>query len=63
MASLPALPSLAALRRKRNDNASADDLTAEADAKLNLARRLQAEDDARRATSVAPPATSARRSA
>ncbi len=55
MASLPALPSLAALRRKHDDHRTADDLAAEADAKLRLARRLQAEDAARRATSVAPP--------
>jgi hypothetical protein len=61
MASLPALPSLAALRRKHDNNPTADDLAAEVDAKLTLARRLRDEDEARRATSVAPP--SARRSA
>jgi hypothetical protein len=60
MASLPALPSLAALRRKHDDTPSDADLAAEADAKLRLARRLQAEDEARRATSVAPPSAASR---
>lgn len=55
MASLPALPSLAALRRKHDDSPSANDLASEADAKLRLAQRLHAEDEARRSTSVAPP--------
>jgi hypothetical protein len=55
MASLPALPSLAALRRKDDNIPSATDLAAQVDAKLKLARRLHAEDQARRATSVAPP--------
>lgn len=55
MASLPALPSLAALRRKDDTPPSAADLAAQVDAKLKLARRLHAEDQARRATSVAPP--------
>lgn len=57
MASLPALPSLAALRRKHDNNPSASDLASAVDAKLRLARRLQAEDEARRATSVAPPSS------
>lgn len=55
MASLPALPSLATLRRKHDDRPSTADVTAAADVKLRLARRLAAEDDARRSTSVAPP--------
>jgi hypothetical protein len=55
MASLPALPSLAGLRRAKHDAATAEELAAQVDAKLRLARRLQAEDHARRATSVAPP--------
>lgn len=55
MASLPALPSLAALRRKDDISSSATDLAAQVDAKLKLAHRLHAEDQARRATSVAPP--------
>lgn len=55
MASLPALPSLAALRRKHDDAKTTDDLASEADTKLRLAQRLQAEDEARRSTSVAPP--------
>jgi hypothetical protein len=54
MASLPALPSLAALRRK-DANPTAEDLAAQVDAKLKLARRLHAEDQARRETSIAPP--------
>lgn len=53
MASLPALPSIAALRRTPADPPVADD----ADVKLDLARRLHAEDEARRATSVAPPSS------
>jgi hypothetical protein len=57
MASLPALPSFAALRRKHDDAPTDADLTSEADTKLRLARRLAAEDDARRSTSVAPPAS------
>jgi hypothetical protein len=56
MASLPALPSFATLRRAAN-NPTATDLAAQVDAKLTLARRLRAEDAARRATSVAPPAS------
>lgn len=55
MASLPALPSLAALRRKHEDAPSAEDVAAQADVKLRLAHRLHAEDEARRSTSVAPP--------
>jgi hypothetical protein len=55
MASLPALPSLASLRRKDDTNSAASDFAAEADAKLRLARRLRDEDAARRTTSVAPP--------
>lgn len=55
MASLPALPSLASLRRKHDTAPSAADLAAEVDAKLRLARRLRDEDEARRTTSVAPP--------
>jgi len=55
MASLPALPSLAAIRRKDDDAPSAADLAAQVDAKLELARRLHAEDQARRSTSIAPP--------
>jgi hypothetical protein len=53
MASLPALPTL---RRTNTDTPSPQDLAAQGDAKLNLARRLRDEDQARRTTSVAPPA-------
>jgi hypothetical protein len=56
MASLPALPSFTSLRRKPDDT-TATDLAAQVDAKLTLARRLHAEDAARRATSVAPPSS------
>jgi hypothetical protein len=57
MASLPALPSLATLRRAKSasESPSAEDLAAQVDAKLRLARRLHAEDEARRTTSIAPP--------
>ncbi len=55
MASLPALPSFASLRRKHEDTTSAEDLAAQVDAKLRLARRLRDEDQARRATTIAPP--------
>jgi hypothetical protein len=53
MASLPALR-----RPKRAVHPTAADLTAQVDTKLTLARRLRAEDLARRTTSVAPPAGS-----
>jgi hypothetical protein len=55
MASLPALPSFGRLRRDKHDAATATELVAQVDAKLTLARRLRDEDQARRATSVAPP--------
>jgi hypothetical protein len=56
MASLPARPSLGTLRLTKSDNKpSASDLAAQVDAKLTLARRLRDEDQARRASSVAPP--------
>jgi hypothetical protein len=57
MASLPALPAFASLRRKNDNNPSASDLAAQVDAKLRLARRLRDEDEARRGTSVAPPSS------
>jgi hypothetical protein len=57
MASLPALPSFGGLRRLDTDTATATDLAAQVDAKLSLARRLRAEDAARRSTSIAPPST------
>jgi hypothetical protein len=60
MASLPALPSLAPLRRAKADTPTPQDLVAQVDAKLTLARRLHDEDRARRTTSVAPPAGAAR---
>jgi hypothetical protein len=56
MASLPALPSFATLRATKSETPSASDLAAQVDAKLILARRLHDEDQARRTTSVAPPA-------
>jgi hypothetical protein len=57
MASLPALPTLGGLRRTHRDAAAGPDHPEPqaADAKLRLARRLRAEDAARRATSVPPP--------
>jgi hypothetical protein len=48
MASLPSLPHL-----KTDNNPS----PAKADTKLSLARRLRDEDQSRRTTSVAPPAS------
>jgi hypothetical protein len=53
MASLPTLPSL---RHTKAEPPSASALAAQVDAKLSLARRLHDEDQARRTTSVAPPA-------
>jgi hypothetical protein len=52
MASLPALPSIGTLSRTKNDNKPS---ATQVDAKLTLARRLRDEDQARRASSVAPP--------
>jgi hypothetical protein len=54
MASLPVLPTLAGLRPPSKPAA---DLAAgvDVDVKLRLARRLRAEDAARRTTSTAPP--------
>lgn len=52
MASLPAISSFSG---RKASPASAAALAAQMDAKLTLARRLRAEDAARRTTSVAPP--------
>jgi hypothetical protein len=54
MASLPALPALGR-RAVKADDPAATRLVADVDAKLTLARRLRAEDAARRSTSIAPP--------
>jgi hypothetical protein len=57
MASLPALPTFAGTRRAQiTAPTTASQLTIRTDPKLNLARRLRAEDRARRTTSVGPPA-------
>lgn len=56
MASLPALPHVGRKTIKADEpEPEATRLAAEVDAKLTLARRLRAEDAARRSTSIAPP--------
>jgi hypothetical protein len=57
MSSLPAVPSLARLRRRQDGDVTAVALAAQVDAKLSLARRLRDEDQARTTTSIAPPST------